>query len=202
MDLGIQENKQALRGDYGYIAKTKKRNLKIVAILITACILVFIAGIALNNQITVYLNLISALLILPTAQFLAKYFSVFKMSPIKKEKFEAVEGISNDFLTLGEIAVIRGRNTYFTLITVITRVGVYVLVEGSRDPVKEKQKISDTKEAVTSIIKAKGHHDEVRVYADYDEFYNVLKTEVKSKSGNPDEKKLGKIAEALLMRVQ
>lgn len=200
--LDTRENKQKLRGDYGYVNYIKKHNLKISVGLVLACLLVFFIGLTLSNEITVFLNLISVLLILPTAQFMAKYFGFIKYKILDESKFRALEEVSNDFLVLGELPVIRGKRTYFLKTAVITKVGLYGLLDGEEDVKANRKLVLDTKEALTSIIKPKGFNEPIKLFTDYDSLYNELKTKVKSQAFDPDEKELARLAQTIILKTQ
>ncbi len=200
MDLDILVNKEILRGDHGYITYVKRHNLRISIFLLIACLIVFTLGLALSNAFTIVLNLISVLLILPTAQFLARYFAVFRYRVLEKEKFDNLCEISDDFLVLGELPIVKGKKGYYTYTSVITKVGIYVLVDSDKDLISSRKKKLEIKQVLVSLVKPKGHNQEIYVYDDYDDLYKNLRQYVKSKSGNPDMKELGKIASAFISK--
>ncbi len=198
--MDIPGNKKVLRGDHGYITYVKRHNLMVSILLLIACLIVFTLGLALSNNITIVLNLISVLLILPTAQFLARYFSVFKHVVLEEDKFNELCKMSEDFLVLGELPIVRGKKGYYTYVTIISKVGVYVLIDPEKDIVASRKKKLETKQALVSLVKPKGHDQEIYIYDDYDLLYKELKQNVKSKAGNPDMKELGKIASAFISK--
>lgn len=198
--MDILGNKKVDRGDHGYIDHIKKHNLMISSGLLISCIIVFIVGLTIDSGATIVLNLISVLLILPTAQFMARYFSVFRYKALTNEEFDALESISEDFLVLGELPIVRGKKGYYTFASVVTKVGIYVLIEPSKDVTASRKQKLDTKQALVSLVKPKGHQQEIHVYDDYEALFKTLKQEVKSKASAPDMKELGKIAAAFISK--
>lgn len=161
--------------------------------MLGACLGVFVIGKTLFHEIEPLFMVLSALLILPFAQHLAKAISFSRYKPMTKEAFQQLETLSPHFLILGELPIIRGKTTYFCEALVITSVGIFVLI-----PNKNNSK--DTRQIIESILRPKGHHEPVKVYTDYDHLYDQLKTTVKSKAQSLDPKKMERIAEALIIK--
>jgi len=199
--LDIQVSK-IQRGDYGYVVAEKKRNLKLSLILLIACIIVFTIGLVLNNEITVVMNLISILLILPIAQFLAKYFSFFTYKPLDQEMFETIDKISEHFLVLGEMPLVRGKKTYFIKVMTISECGVHVLVDPGKNSHLTRQTQIETKAMLMSIISPKGFKQEVNVYTDIEAYIKDLRTIGQSSNQKSDENHLAKVAKAFLLKTQ
>jgi len=193
--LDIQgKNKYKLRGDFGYIHDAKKQNLRLALILLASCLIVFLFGQLIANDLTPFFTIISVVLILPAAQFLSKFLSYLKYKTATKDQFEIVDSISDDFLVLGELPIIRGKKIYETLITVVTKVGVYVYLLPLRDVQGTRKMTLDTKVALESILTPKRVTQPLQVFTDFEAFKAHLRTVVKSQAGNPDEKQLGDIA--------
>ncbi len=193
VDLDTRENKQRLRGEYGYTQYIKRHNYKWTFIMLVFCLAVFSVGKTLFYEIEPLFMVVSALLILPFAQYLAKAISFSRYKPLEEEQFILLEKLSPQFLVLGELPIIRGKTTYFCEAIVITCVGVFILI-----PPKKNTK--DTKQIIESIIRPKGHHEPVKIYNDFDSLYKQLKTNVKSQAQKMDSEKMERIAEALIIK--
>ena len=198
--LGIQANnqkrsgKERLRGEYGYTRYMKQHNYQWALIMLIVCLLTFTLGKTVFSDIEPIFMVVSALLILPFAQFLAKAISFSGYKPLSEEDFNRLATISDDFLVLGELPIIRGKRTYFFQSLIITSVGVYGLILEKNDPTQAKK-------IIESIIQPKGHHEPVKIYRDYDQFYLDLKTKIKSQVNGADESKMERLAEAIIIKV-
>lgn len=200
MDLDTQVKNKRLVGDHGYVQSTKKHNLKYSLGLIGVCIIVYLVGVMLSDELRPFFTIFSVFMILPSAQFLAKYFSFAKYKSVSIEEFERINQISVDFLVLGELPIIRGKKVYQTLITVVTKVGVFMYIEPLRDVNNSRKQVLDTEEAMTSIIKPRNLGINVKVYDDLNNMYDYLRTTVKSTAFNPDRDKLGEIARLFITK--
>jgi len=198
--LDTQEKSENLVGDFGYVVSSKKHNLKFALMFLSICIIVYLVGVMFFDELAPFFTIASVLLILPSAQFLAKFMSYAKYKTITKEEFERVESISEDFLVLGELPIIRGKKVYNTLVTVVTKVGVFSYIEPKRDVNESRKELLDTEHALNSILKPKNMTVEAKVYDNLDYMCNHLKTSVKSKAFSPDEKQLGEIAKIYISK--
>jgi len=198
--LGTQVNnqkrsgKERLRGEYGYTRYMKQHNYQWAVIMLIVCLLTFTLGKTVFSDIEPIFMVVSALLILPFAQFLAKAISFSGYKRLSEEAFNRIATISDDFLVLGELPIIRGKRTYFFQSLVITSVGVYGLI-------LEKNNPTQAKKIIESIIQPKGHHEPVKIYRNYDQFCIDLKTKIKSQVQGADESKMERLAEAIIIKV-
>jgi len=185
--------KERLRGEYGYTRYMKRHNYQGAIILLVACLVTFFLGKSVFSDVEPIFMVVSALIILPFAQFLAKAISFSGYKLVSEEAFNRLETMSEDFLVLGELPIIRGKKTYFFQSLVITSVGVYGLI-------LEKGNPTQTKKIIESIIQPKGHHESVKIYTDYDQFYSDLKTKIKSQVQGADRSKMERLAEAIIIK--
>lgn len=152
------------------------------------------------NDLTPFFNIASVIMILPAAQFLAKFFSYAKYKTLPEEQFERLSNMSDDFLVLGELPIIRGKKVYKTLVTVVTKVGVFSYIEPLKDSKLSRKELLDTEHALNSILKPKNLGVSVKMYNDFEAMCNYLRTTVKSTSFEPDEQALATIASVLIMK--
>lgn len=180
------------RGDFGYIRHIKSYNIRIALGLLVGCLAIYLVGFLFFDDLAPFFTIVSVLMILPTAQFMSKYFSFLRYASVTKEQFEAIESMCDNFLVLGELPVIRGKKNYMLLMTVISSAGIHILTDGKND--------MDTKSAVESIIRPKGYQEPVFVYSDYVIYEMKLRTDVKSKSHGTDMTHAAKIAQQLILK--
>lgn len=200
MVLDTQAKNRKLPGDFGYVHSKKGLNLRYALIFLGLCILIYVIGVLLNNELKPFFNIVSVLLVLPAAQFLAKYFSFIKYKALTKEQFNDISSISGDFLVLGELPIIRGKKVYATLVTVVTKVGAYTYIEPLADLDASRKEKLDTQHALNSILKPKNLGIQAYVYDDFDKMCEYLRTNVKSKAFNADQVKLAKVAQYYIVK--
>lgn len=152
------------------------------------------------NDLTPFLTIASVIIILPAAQFLAKFFAYAKYKTLPEEQFKRLASISDDFLVLGELPIIRGKKVYKTLVTVVTKVGVFSYIEPLKESKLSRKELLDTQHALNSILKPKNLGVSVKMYDDLDAMYDYLRTSVKSSSTSPDEQALANIASVLITK--
>ena len=198
--LDTQVKNKSLPGDYGYVISAKKQNLKYAFVLLGVCIIVYVVGILFFDELTPFFTIVSVFLILPTAQFIAKYISFSKYKTLNKEEFNKMNSISEDFLVLGELPIIRGKKVYQILLTVVTKVGVFSYIEPLRDVDASRKERLDTEHALNTIVKPRNLGVSVKVYDDLDRMYDYLRTTVKSTAFSPNEKTLGEVARLFLLK--
>ncbi len=198
----IRVNNELLRGDYGYVSYIKKHNAKVSVVLLIGCISIFVIGLMVPEHLRIFMNIFSVLLILPAAQFIAKFLGFYRYQPLEIDKFNNLKQLSEDFLVLGELPIIRGKQNYFLRTMIIAKTGVYVLVDGFDDVKKNRRLILKTTEALTSIIKPKGFKQNVIVFNEYEKLYMELETNIKPKCFNTDDQELGVIAREFILKTQ
>lgn len=194
----LGKNNLKKRGDHGYVISVKKYNLKLSVAFLFSCLVIYTLGAIINNALTPFFTITSVLMVLPTSQFLAKYFSYSKYKILVKDNFERLESISEDFLVLGELPIIRGKKVYETKAMVVTNAGVYTYIDPHKDINQSRKETLDTKAALESIIKPKNIQLSVTVYDDLDKMYDYLDKKVKSIATSPDEKLLGTVAKCFI----
>jgi len=198
--LDTQVKNRKFAGDYGYVLSAKKYNLKLALSFLGICIIVYLIGVVFFDKLAPFFTIGSVLLILPASQFLAKYLSYATYKTINSEQFEKIESISEDFLVLGELPIIRGKKVYTTLVTVVTKVGVYSYIDPRKDISESRKVLLDTEHALNSILKPKNLGVTAKIYNDFDDMYDYLRTTIKSIAVSPDEKKLGEIAKLYITK--
>ena len=182
-----------MRGEYGYTRYIKRHNYKWAIILLFICLTIFFLGKSLFSNNEPPFMVASALMVLPFAQFLAKAISFSGYRPLEEEKFKRLEAVSEHFLVLGELPIIRGKKTYFFQCIIITDIGVYALIPKNSVPLQSKK-------IVESIIQPKGHQEPVYIYRDYEKLYLELKHKIKAKAQTADTSKMQRLADALIIK--
>jgi len=162
-------------------------------IYLSICLTLYIIGGSFLQDYVYAYSVICALLTLPTAQHAAKFFSYRRYHGVSKAEFSSIEALSEHFLVLGELPIIKEKKEVETLISVLTDRGIYILI--SRDADKKK-----AHQIVKSILQPKGYAKEIHIDTEYEKFKHRLTTEVKSKAQSSDMSELGKLAKELIVR--
>lgn len=200
MDLDIPvKPKDPERGDYGYVRSQKVKNLKGTLVLLTACFVSFLLGKVIFYRIEIIFNLLSVLLLLPAGQFFARYFSFLRYATMNQSDFVRLQSISDTFIVLGELPLIRGKKDYSLLALVITEIGVYGLIEQQKSKTMSLRQCRSTESVLLDILRPRGLNKKIEVYDDVDVLYEILKNTVKSSARPSHGAELDKIKEAILV---
>ncbi len=137
------------RGDFGYIRHIKSYNIRIALGLLVGCLAIYLVGFLFFDDLAPFFTIVSVLMILPTAQFMSKYFSFLRYASVTKEQFEAIESMCDNFLVLGELPVIRGKKNYMLLMTVISSAGIHILTDGKMIWIPKRSRIDHPTEGIS-----------------------------------------------------
>ncbi len=191
--LDIQANKHRVRGEYGYTSDVKKKSYRQAWIMLALCLGFFIIGKTLAQNVEPPFMVISAVLILPFAQNLARAISFSRYTPMDINAFKQLKTLNKGFCILGEMPIIRGKKTYFFTTIVITPKGIYGLMQSKAD-LKEAKKILE------NILQPKGYYDPIRLYTEFEPLYKSVQQQKSIEVQENMAEKMEKIATALLMK--
>ena len=200
-DLDTRENKkQKLRGEHGYVVYETKHNLKRALQFLGVCFLFYFLGVGVFPEIYVLLHILSALLILPTAQFAAKYFTYRRYKPLEDSEYKALEEISPAFTLLGELPIVRQQLTYYVKCITVSTAGVVCLIDPLDDVQKTRKNNQETRLAIESILKPKGYTLPVEIINEYQTYFTYLKDTLKSKAQEKNSVLQEQIAGILILK--
>jgi len=198
----LEKNNPILPGDYGYVRSQRKKNLTITLILLCVCFSLFLLGKVVFYRAEIMFSIASIFVLLPAAQFFARFFSFRRYNSLKKEQFEQISTISEHFWVLGELPIIRGKKEYLLLALVITDIGLFGLIERQKNKTIAQRNCRSMEAIITDILKPRGITTPIDVVDDFETFEHSLRTQIKSKVQNNDDQQVRqKIKEAIMMSV-
>lgn len=183
--LDIQgKHKKILAGEYGYVFSQRRSNLKTGLILFGISFTIYFLGQIVFNSAEVMFNIAAMLLLLPAAQFFARYVSFSRYSALKKDAHAQLVSISDKFMVLGELPIIRGKKDYLLLSLVITDIGVFGLIKEQKSKTTSVRNCKSVESVLSDILKPRGLNKEIEVFDNFEQFEAYLRTQVKSKIQN------------------
>ncbi len=153
------------KGEYGYIRSQRKMYALISAIgIVVITTLLIVDRYILKGNV---LLLLTVLLALPEAQFLVKYILYRQFKDGNERFYRRLEAVSEQLVCLASLAIVRGKNTLFYEVAVMSDQELVLLI----DKKKERKDILMYKENIEKLIKPKGFAAKVSVYNDEDAMY-------------------------------
>lgn len=101
-----------IKGNPGYMAECKKKNRRYGLLGLFGILFVYFTGLILHGDNGSGWTLFAVLLALPTAQFMARYFSLRSYHSVEKATQEAFDHLEEERV-LYELALVIGRHTYY-----------------------------------------------------------------------------------------
>lgn len=199
MVLDIQEKrKDILPGEHGYIQSQRLKNLRSSLILLLICFVVFLLGKVVFYRVEVIFNLASVLLLLPSAQFFARFFSFLKYKTMDEADYNLLNSISDDFMVLCDLPIIRGKKEHLLKALVITEVGIFGLIEEQKNTTVSQRNCRSMESVLMDILKPKALNKRIEVYSDVIQLRDLLKNSVKSTLKHDNREFLEKVKETIL----
>lgn len=181
---------KVLKGDFGYIDYNRRKNGVISIVLIVIVLITAFVGRALFEKYSIYFAVCSALLILPTAQFMTQYILFGKYKSGKKEYFEKYQSVSELLVVLSDLIMVRLKKTaYFS--TIVLSDDYIVAVLGKSTGLLKAKKINKegASQLLNDILKPKGVNYKLEVFDDDEEAYKFINIRIKSTLKTVDETK-------------
>lgn len=165
---GLERYIEMKKGDYGYLAKKKKKH--IIAIIIIALLMtaLMVTGIALTGKKENLLTILAIVLALPLANYVSTLVVFIKRKSCPKEMFDKFESVRGGLLSSCDM-VITSRELVIPLpLAVIYENGVAAYTDDSKVNVKDAQKF------IEAMLRVDGFDVPVHIFKDEGQFFGCV----------------------------
>lgn len=165
------------KGDYGYLAKKKKKHIITIAVIVLLMIALMLTGIALTGKKENLLTILAIVLALPLANYVSTLAVFIKRKSCSKEMFEKFETVRGGLLSSCDM-VITSRELVIPLpLAVIYETGVAAYTDDARVNIKDAQKF------IEAMLRADGLDVPVHIFKEEGQFFGCVSRISKESAG-------------------
>lgn len=165
-----------IKGCRGYIDATKKKHLIFGLSGIVAMFAIYLIGLMIAGDNRSYGTLLAVLIALPSAQMLARFFSLSQYRSVALDIEEALKGIP-EVSVVYELILVQGKKNYLVEAAIITNSRVLVLT--TKEPYDAA--------IIAKMLQHKGLPREVRIFREVSELAAAAATtELKNRTAQDE----------------
>ncbi|PKM95891.1 MAG: hypothetical protein CVU84_03560 [Firmicutes bacterium HGW-Firmicutes-1] len=187
------------KGENGYINYYKKQYLLISLGLLVAVLIIYFIGKVFAKDNFVFFAVGSAIMILPAAQYLSKYFVFANYKSGLRDSYMKFKDVHEQLIVLSDLIIVKGKKTmFFDFIINTDKMIVACHKAQNKKNDKKEEQLKVAKDLLSSIFKPKGYDLQIIVFSDEEEVLTYLIQNVKGTMNNIDETAQDKVATIIL----